>query len=74
MNVQAKVAIAKQKHPEFYCPHPRCLWRVMVCHPMTREMVPARNCENGRCPRHRVSVASTTDLNAANSASTLRAH
>lgn len=53
MNTQAEVAIQKQKHPEYYCPTPRCLWRVLVCHPMTREMVPAPNCVDGYCPRHK---------------------
>jgi hypothetical protein len=53
MHIQAKVAIHKEKHPECYCPVPRCLWRTMVCDPMTRQMKPAANCVNGYCPRHR---------------------
>jgi hypothetical protein len=52
MNIQAKVALDKEKHPERFCKVSRCLWRVLVCHPMTREMVPALNCEGGYCPRH----------------------
>jgi hypothetical protein len=27
MNIQAKVAIDKARHPERYCPERRCLWR-----------------------------------------------
>jgi hypothetical protein len=53
MDIQAKVAIDKEKHPERFCAHPRCLWRVMKCDPMTRQMVPAPNCEGRHCPRHR---------------------
>jgi len=53
MNIQAKVALDKVKHPEFFCRVHQCLWRVMVCDPMTREMVPAKNCKgDGYCPRH----------------------
>ncbi len=37
MNTQARVALAKEKHPERYCPQPKCLW-------MTR---------GGYCPRHK---------------------
>jgi hypothetical protein len=36
MNVAAKVAEQKRKHPERFCPAPRCLWRT----------------EGERCPRH----------------------
>jgi hypothetical protein len=52
MNIQAKVALDKVDHPEFFCKVNRCLWRVMVCDRMTRQMVPAKNCTNGYCPRH----------------------
>jgi hypothetical protein len=52
MNIQAKVALDKEKHSERFCKANRCLWRVLVCHPMTREMVPAPNCKDGYCPRH----------------------
>jgi hypothetical protein len=52
MNIQAKVALDKEKHPERFCKQNRCLWRVLVCHPMTREMVPAKGCQSGWCPRH----------------------
>jgi len=37
MNVQAKVALDKQKRPERFCPHQRCLWRT----------------NGGYCPRHK---------------------
>lgn len=36
MNIQAKVALDKEKHPERFCPTPRCLWRT----------------DGGHCPRH----------------------
>jgi hypothetical protein len=57
MSTAAKVAIQKRKHPDYYCPVPRCLWRTMVCDLMTRKMVPAPNCESGYCPRHASSAA-----------------
>jgi hypothetical protein len=53
MNIQAKVALDKEKHPEHFCKVWRCLWRTMGCHPMTREMVIKEGCENGYCPRHK---------------------
>lgn len=53
MNTQAKVAIHKQEHPDRYCRNPRCLWRILVCHPITRELVLAPNCVEGYCPRHK---------------------
>jgi hypothetical protein len=36
MNIQAKVALDKERHPERYCPARRCLWRT----------------GGGHCPRH----------------------
>lgn len=36
MTIQAKVALDKERHPERYCPHKRCLWRT----------------DGGYCPRH----------------------
>jgi hypothetical protein len=36
MTTAAKVAINKEKHPEKYCPYPKCLWRT----------------GGGYCPRH----------------------
>lgn len=37
MNIQAKVALDKQAHPEKYCPHRKCLWLTG---------------DGSRCPRH----------------------
>ena len=34
----SKVAEHKRRHPEYYCPVPRCLWRT----------------GGGRCPRHQL--------------------
>jgi hypothetical protein len=56
MNIQAKVALAKQKHPEYYCFEPRCLWRTMILDPCSRLMVPAKGCGDGWCPRHKRAV------------------
>jgi hypothetical protein len=53
VNTQAKVAIQKSRHPEYYCPVLRCLWRTVVCDPLTRQMKPAENCVGGYCPRHK---------------------
>ena len=36
MNIQAQVALDKERHPERYCPARRCLWRT----------------GGERCPRH----------------------
>ena len=48
MNVQAKVALDKEKRPERYCPAPRCLWRV-VNYKGERYLT----CLTGYCPRHK---------------------
>jgi hypothetical protein len=53
MNTQAKVAIHKRQHPEYYCLVRRCLWRTVVCDPITRQMKAAENCVGGYCPRHK---------------------
>lgn len=37
-SVAKSVSNNKAKHPELYCPEPRCLWRT----------------GGGRCPRHRL--------------------
>ncbi len=37
MNIQAKVALDKERHPERYCPVRRCLWRTG---------------DGSHCPRH----------------------
>jgi hypothetical protein len=59
MNVQAKVALDKQKHPERFCKVDRCLWRVLVfprpgidAVAETRVRIPAPGCDGGYCPRH----------------------
>ena len=36
MNIQAKVAAHKERHPESYCPARKCLWHT----------------NGGHCPRH----------------------
>lgn len=30
MNVAAKCRIEKEAHPERYCAHPRCLWKIQT--------------------------------------------
>jgi hypothetical protein len=56
MNIQAKVALDKEKHPERFCPAPRCLWRVKQLEgyePSGRPVYFLRsNCSGGYCPRH----------------------
>jgi len=48
MNIQAKVAIDKQKHPERFCPAPRCLWKTAKLNHETQVHE-----GGGHCPRHR---------------------
>jgi hypothetical protein len=48
MNIQAKVAIDKQKHPERYCPAPRCLWKTAKLNHKTQVHE-----GGGYCPHHR---------------------
>jgi hypothetical protein len=74
MNIQAKVARDKEKHPERFCKHARCLWRVLICDRMTREMVSAPNCKAGYCPRHAPRTVSPSVLTGTTQASTLSAH
>jgi hypothetical protein len=52
MNIQAKVALDKQKHPESFCPHPRCLWRVVKLDHATQTYSLRDDCPGGYCPRH----------------------
>lgn len=47
VNIQAKVAIDKAKHPERYCPEPRCLWKTAKLNHETQ-----LHEGGGRCPRH----------------------
>jgi hypothetical protein len=60
MNIQAKVALDKQNHPEQFCPVHGCLWRTMLfprpgidAVADTRVRVRAPGCETGYCPRHK---------------------
>jgi hypothetical protein len=48
MNIQAKVAIDKQKHPERFCPAPRCLWKTTKLNHATQIHE-----GGGHCPRHK---------------------
>jgi hypothetical protein len=48
MNIHAKVAVDKQKHPERYCPFPRCLWKTAKLNHETQVHE-----GGGYCPRHR---------------------
>lgn len=47
MHIQARVALNKQKHPERFCPHPRCLWRTAKLNHATQTYT-----GGGYCPRH----------------------
>lgn len=47
MNVNAKVALNKQAHPERYCPVPRCLWKTAKLNHATQTFE-----GGGYCPRH----------------------
>jgi hypothetical protein len=46
-NVNAKVAENKRKHPERYCPVPRCLWKTARLDHATQTFT-----GGGFCPRH----------------------
>lgn len=48
MNINAKVAEDKRKHPERFCPTPRCLWRTAKLDHATQTYS-----DGGYCPRHR---------------------
>ena len=47
MNTQAKVAQDKAKHPERFCPEPRCLWKTAKLNHETQTYE-----GGGYCPRH----------------------
>lgn len=50
MNVQAKVALDKEKHPERFCPVRHCLWRMAKLDHFAQTF----SYPNGRyCPRHK---------------------
>ena len=46
MRIAAQVANDKEKHPERFCPHRRCLWRT----------------GGGYCPRHKPVLRSTNEV------------
>jgi hypothetical protein len=52
MNIQAKVAIDKQKHPERFCPVPMCLWKVVRLEHDTQAYFPRNDSPGGYCPSH----------------------
>jgi hypothetical protein len=52
MNVQAKVAIEKQEHPERYCPVKRCLWKTSVPNDNGNGYHVHPSYPDGYCPRH----------------------
>lgn len=47
MNIQAKVAMDKEKHPERYCPTNNCLWKTAKLNHATQQHE-----GGGYCPRH----------------------
>jgi hypothetical protein len=49
MNIQAKIAMDKEKHPERYCPVKRCLWKTTKLNHET-----GVHEGGGRCPRHQL--------------------
>lgn len=51
MNTQARVALDKLKHPERYCPSPRCLWKTAKLNHSTQVHE-----GGGHCPRHATSI------------------
>lgn len=52
MNIQAKVALDKEKHPERFCPVKRCLWRVVKLDHWNQTYSVRPDCPYGYCPRH----------------------
>ena len=48
MNINAKVALDKQKHPERYCPQKGCLWKTAKLNHATQQHE-----GGGYCPRHK---------------------
>jgi len=53
MNIQAKVALDKEKHPERFCRAQRCLRRVVKLDHATQTYSLRPDCPGGYCPRHR---------------------
>jgi len=52
MNTQAKLGIEKSEHPERFCSHPRCLWRITKLNDATQTHERRPEYPTGRCPRH----------------------
>lgn len=52
MNIQAKVVLDKQQHPERFCPVPRCLWKTAQLDHGAQTYSTRSNCPGGYCPRH----------------------
>lgn len=48
MNINAKVGIEKQEHPERFCPQKGCLWRTAKLNHETQQHE-----GGGYCPRHK---------------------
>lgn len=69
MNIQAKVALDKEKHPERFCKETRCLWRVVKLDHATQTYHPLANCPGGRCPRHQNDRRENEDLGLVGSSS-----
>ncbi len=47
MRTSVKVVLDKVKHPERYCPAPRCLWKTATLNRATQKYE-----GGGRCPHH----------------------
>lgn len=47
MSTRVKVALDKEKHPERYCPEPRCLWKTAKLNHTTQQYE-----GGGPCPQH----------------------
>lgn len=44
----------KRKHPERFCPAPRCLFKVVQLDHTAQIFQPRPDCPGGRCPKHQV--------------------
>lgn len=60
MRIAALVARNKAKHPEQFCPSPRCLWRTAKLDHATQTYS-----GGGPCPRHAKDYPSKTEISAA---------
>ena len=61
MNAAAAARLAKEKHPERYCPEPKCLWRVQSFRWQGDQCLPIRK----PCPKHMKPVVSPSTPGAA---------